>query len=70
MPVGIRVLLSRDAGKTWDPAHDLYETENAPEQGYLATVELEDGSLLPVFYAHSEKDSPAVILQQKWRMKE
>ncbi len=35
--------------------------------GYPATVELHDGSLLTVFYAHLGKDAPAEILQQKWK---
>ena len=35
--------------------------------GYPATVELDDGSLLTVFYAHLDRNAPAEILQQKWR---
>jgi len=31
-------------------------------------VELSDGSLLTVFYAHPAADQPAVIMQQKWRI--
>ena len=34
--------------------------------GYPATVELDDGSLLTVFYAHLDRGAPAEILQQKW----
>jgi hypothetical protein len=29
-------------------------------------VELQDGTLLTVFYSKLEADGPAVILQQKW----
>lgn len=35
--------------------------------GYPATVELDDGSLLTVFYAHLDRNAPAEIFQQKWR---
>ncbi|MBQ8552488.1 MAG: hypothetical protein IJ428_06720 [Clostridia bacterium] len=36
------------------------------DDGYPSTVELSDGSLLTVFYAHTDNDGLAVILQQKW----
>ena len=35
--------------------------------GYPATVELNDGSLLTVFYAHLDRGAPAEIFMQKWR---
>ena len=68
VPYGIRVMLSRDNGKTWDTDHELYRNEVSYDLGYPSTVELSDGSLLTVFYARPEKNSPAVILQQKWRL--
>ena len=42
--------------------------------GYPSSIELEDGSLLTVFYAHEKggarEDSPAVIRQIIWKFKE
>lgn len=35
--------------------------------GYPSTVELDDGSLLTVFYAHLDRTAPAEIFAQKWR---
>ena len=35
--------------------------------GYPSTVELNDGSLLTVFYAHLDRTAPAEIFAQKWR---
>ena len=67
-PYGIKIMLSRDNGKTWDTDNWLYETTVSTDLGYPATVELKDGSLLTVFYAHETADSPAVIMQQKWRL--
>lgn len=77
-PFTIRVMLSKDEGKTWDVDHDIYinNKNNEPDWdigwdiGYPATVECADGSLLTVFYAHPDKDEPAVILQQRWRFEE
>jgi hypothetical protein len=34
--------------------------------GYPTTVELNDGSMITVFYAHPSENEPAVIMQQKW----
>ena len=65
-PYGIRVAFSYDGGKTWDSDHPLYINEATADLGYPATVELHDGTLLTVFYAHTVKGTPAVIMQQKW----
>ena len=68
-PYGIRVMFSTDNGKTWDTDHILYENTVSSDLGYPATVELDDGSLLTVFYAHPEENTPAVIMQQKWKFR-
>ncbi len=68
MPFGIKVMISTDNGKTWDVDHDIYKNEISPDIGYPATVELEDGSLLTVFYAIPENGMPAVIMQQRWKL--
>ena len=68
-PYGIKVMFSTDGGKTWDTDHVLYENTVTDDLGYPATVELDDGSLLTVFYAHPDEKSPAVIMQQKWKIK-
>ncbi len=67
-PYGIKLMFSYDNGKTWDTDNWLYETRVSTDLGYPATVELSDGSLLTVFYAHETEDGPAVIMQQKWRL--
>ena len=67
-PYGIKIMLSRDNGKTWETDNWLYETRISTDLGYPATVELSDGSLLTVFYAHETEESPAEIFQQKWNL--
>ena len=59
---------SLDDGKTWETDHILCENDYGEDLGYPATVELSDGSLLTVFYAHTGDESPAVIWQQKWAL--
>ena len=66
LPYGIYMMFSYDNGKTWDTGHPIYTTDISADLGYPATVELKDGSLITVFYAHPVKGAPAVIMQQKW----
>ncbi len=51
-PFGIRAMLSKDDGETWDIDYTL--TDNSPtfDAGYPATIECQDGSLLTVYYSH------------------
>ena len=67
-PFGIRVMFSRDGGESWSASEELYTNDFSLDLGYPSTVELKDGSLITVFYAHLAPDEPAVILQQKWRI--
>lgn len=62
----IRAMFSKDGGKTWDTDNDIYINGVDRDMGYPSTVELKDGSLLTVFYAHETEDKPATIIQQKW----
>lgn len=69
-PYGIRVMFSRDNGKTWDTGnYELYRGVGW-DLGYPSTVELADGSMITVFYAWPNEDTPAVIMQQKWTFEE
>lgn len=67
-PYGIKAMVSRDNGKTWEKGQYIYENTVGWDLGYPCTVELPDGDLLTVFYAHEEEGGPAVIMQQKWRL--
>jgi len=68
---GVNAMISKDEGKTWDIGHEIYNNHGVSwDLGYPATVELKDGSLLTVFYAHPEEGAPAVIMQQRWKIEE
>ncbi len=69
-PYGIRVMLSSDNGRTWQTDNVIYDSGADDDLGYPATVELPDGSLLTVFYAHTKESEPAVIMAQKWKIEE
>lgn len=64
-PYGIHLAFSKNNGETWDYGYEIFKNDMM-DLGYPSTIELDDGSLLTVFYAHPDKNSPAVIYQQKW----
>ena len=67
-PYGIRAMVSRDDGETWQTDLTLYEDGPTDDLGYPSTVEREDGRLLTVFYSHQQADGPAVICQTLWEL--
>ncbi len=67
-PFGLRFMVSRDEGETWDTDHVLYDASPDSDLGYPATVMLRDGSLLTVFYCHPASGEPAVIMEIRWRL--
>lgn len=69
-PCGIRVMFSRDNCRSWQTDEILFEHEYGGDLGYPATVELDDGTLFTVFYAHPDDKQPAVIFSQKWQLTE
>ena len=59
-------MFSFDGGETWDTEHEICPLTETWDLGYPMSVELDDGSVLTVFYARVGSDKPAVIMQQKW----
>ncbi|MCR5484981.1 MAG: glycoside hydrolase [Clostridiales bacterium] len=75
-PYGIRFMVSRDGGESWDTDNVLYSAGKSWDIGYPCTVELKDGTLITVFYeretvkriAHDVETGPSVIKQIKWKL--
>lgn len=67
-PYGIRCIMSTDLGNTWSEPQVISDGYPNGDLGYPATVELTDGSLLTVYYAHEDAEGPAMIWQQKWKL--
>ena len=64
--MGIEAMFSYDGGETWDTDNFIYNDKVNNDLGYPSTVELEDGSLITVFYAKEKSDGPCVIMQTHW----
>lgn len=75
-PYGIRAIVSYDGGESWSAPIILTDDLNSPDIGYPASVELEDKSILTVFYTRigddaeigRESGAGSVIAQIKWNL--
>lgn len=67
-PYEIRAMFSYDKGKTWNTDYSLYTNGVSGDLGYPSTVELSDKSLLTVFYAKKDENSPCEIMKIRWRI--
>ena len=71
-PCGNRAIISYDCGKTWSQEIYLSQTWNPEDTdlGYPATVELEEGSFVTVYYQRYLLDSFPSFLYTKWSIGE
>ncbi len=67
-PYGIMAMVSLDAGKSWQTDIPICENLATDDLGYPTTIELEDKTLLTVFYDNTGEDMPCRIRQQKWKL--
>jgi len=61
-PCGVGCVVSRDRGKTWDYEHRLmlaWDSQNA-DCGYPSTVQIDDGTILTVYYSVGTRSLPGL----------
>ncbi|MDD2243867.1 MAG: sialidase family protein [Dysgonamonadaceae bacterium] len=65
-----RACISKDEGKTWDIENEiiLAEAFNG-DLGYPSSVQLEDDSILTVYYQQENKGEPTSIFMTHWKLK-
>jgi hypothetical protein len=68
-PFGNQARFSRDHGRTWSEPLVISEDGASGDLGYPSTVELEDKSLLSVWYEAMRRVPHAVLRQAHWRLK-
>lgn len=66
-PLGNCAVVSYDGCRTFSEEYIL-SNDYSSDLGYPATVELDDGSLLTVYYGHYENDKRTSILYTKWEI--
>jgi sialidase-1 len=67
-PLGNQARLSTDHGRTWSEPVIISGDGTSGDLGYPSTVELDDGSLLTVWYERTKGSSKAILRQARWRL--
>ncbi len=71
--IGARGRLSYDGGKTWTET-DIDLSANTStrcfDQSYPSSVQLDDGTIITIYYQAAENDPNASVLYTKWRLNE
>lgn len=68
-PFSERACISRDEGKTWDIENQV-TLANAlgPDIGYPSSVQLDDDSILTVYYQAEKEGGPTILHSTHWRL--
>ena len=65
-----RACLSKDGGKTWDIENEVILCQNINgDLGYPASVQLDDGSILTVYYQIDQKGEKTCLMGTRWKLK-
>ncbi len=67
-PLGNQARLSEDNGKTWSEAMILSGDGISGDLGYPSTVQVDDGSLVTVWYETMKGQPKAVLRQTRWTL--
>lgn len=67
-PVGNQARVSEDGGRSWSAALRISTDGTSTDLGYPSTVELEEGTLLTVWYERLSGSDRAVLRQARWRL--
>lgn len=67
-PFGNQARLSTDAGRTWSEPLTISADGASGDLGYPSTVELDDGTLVTIWYELMKGSPRAVLRQAKWRL--
>jgi hypothetical protein len=68
-PFGEHACISKDGGQTWDVEHEI-TLRSAPngDLGYPSSVELDDGSILTVYYQVARPGEKTSLLSTHWKL--
>ena len=68
-PFGERACLSADGGESWDYDNEIILRDDAPsgDLGYPASVQLDDGSILSVYYQQEKRSEKTCLMATQWR---
>jgi hypothetical protein len=71
-PYGERACVSTNGGQSWDYENEIILRDDAPsgDLGYPASVELDDGSILTVYYQQEQAGAKTCLMTTRWRFQD
>jgi len=71
IPYSERACISKDGGKTWDIENEIVlSLSESGDLGYPASVQLDDGSILTIYYQIDKKGEKTSLMQTHWKLKD
>lgn len=67
-PIGNLARISEDEGRSWSDPIMISDDAASGDMGYPSTVQLDDASLLTVWYERMSGNTNAVLRQARWRL--
>jgi hypothetical protein len=68
-PLGNQARVSTDEGRTWSSLICISADGSSGDLGYPSTAELDDGTLVTVWYEKLQNSSAAVLRQARWKLR-
>jgi sialidase-1 len=69
-PYSERACISKDGGKTWEIKNEIILKHSMnSDLGYPASVQLDDGTILTIYYEIDKKGEKTCLMGTKWRLK-
>jgi Neuraminidase (sialidase) len=69
-PYSERACLSKDGGKTWDIKNEILLSQGpSGDLGYPASVELDDGSILTIYYQIDQPGEKTCLMGTRWKLR-
>ncbi|MCB9206374.1 MAG: exo-alpha-sialidase [Ignavibacteriales bacterium] len=68
-PFGEKACISKDDGETWDIENEIFlsKSDNS-DLGYPASVQLDDGSIITIFYQIDQSNEKTSLFQTHWKL--
>ncbi len=71
IPYSERACISKDGGKTWDIENEIVlSLSDSGDLGYPASVQLDDGSILTIYYQIDKEGEKTSLMQTHWKLKD
>jgi hypothetical protein len=70
IPYGERACISKDEGKTWDIENEIVlSMSDSGDLGYPASLQLDDGSIITIYYQIDKSGEKTSLMQTHWKLK-